>query len=568
MEGYSIHLENLADSLEKNKASSFAKYFSYLILAVNIIAFFFTVILILFSKHTAAIFDPLVQATLIVSIVGTFSFFVFRKLSATKLNFIFTVQFLFVLFYFFIAAEYTGGISNPSFAFVYLFILIAGFYALHTGALTILAAYGYAIYQEIFLNGTPADMFLAENGWSLILMFLIFALSLYLGEIYRKTLKEEVQFEKYVKDMSADKSKDEAIISNIADGIYAINMKKEIILFNKAAEKITGWTSKDAIGSPCKSVMNIKDPESVSVCEKNCPVNAVWAKGQNSFRNDMCIINKRKENIQVEGSYTPIKEGNGKITGAICVFRDITKRKELERMQSEFVSTASHEMRTPITAVSGYIELVLNQNICKIDEKAREYLGKALRTTSSMSNLIKNLLVVTKIEDRKLDIKVTNFSLEKLIKEVIDVLQKKALEGNNALKYETAPNLTIKGKKIGRSLNVRADEEQIREVLYNLVENAIKFTKDGEVKIAIDYDNEFAKVCVSDTGVGIPEGEINHLFEKFYQVDNSATRNVGGSGLGLYITRSIVESFGGKIWVESKPGTGSKFCFTVPRSVE
>ena len=237
-------------------------------------------------------------------------------------------------------------------------------------------------------------------------------------------------------------------------------------------------------------------------------------------------------------------------------------------MRSEFVSTASHELRTPITAMSGYIELVMNNNVCKIDDKAREYLTKAFNTAGAMSVLIKNLLVVTKIEDRKIEYDIINFPLKGLAEEVIEVFKNRAAKENIELKFLASPNLTIKGRAIGRSLDVRADKEQIREVLNNLVENAIKFTQNGSITISIDYDDDFAKVCVADTGVGIPEDGQKHLFEKFYQVDNSATRAVGGTGLGLYITRSIVEAFGGRIWVESAEGEGSKFYFTVPRSLD
>jgi signal transduction histidine kinase len=186
-----------------------------------------------------------------------------------------------------------------------------------------------------------------------------------------------------------------------------------------------------------------------------------------------------------------------------------------------------------------------------------------------MSKLIQNLLAVTKIEEGKLETNVTNFSVKDLVAEVIDVFAPKAKEKGITLNFQQSKDPALQGKKVvGRSLNVHADREMIREVLNNLVENAIKFTMTGGVTVSIDYDQEYATVHIEDTGMGMPSDAQKHLFEKFYRVDNTATREVGGTGLGLYITRSIVETFGGRIWVESQPKKGSKFHFTVPLALD
>lgn len=425
----------------------------------------------------------------------------------------------------------------------------------------------YILFVDLYINNQTINEFFLLDGADLFSLIFASLFFIFIGIRYRKNLIEKTKLGKYAETLSTDQSKDDAIFSNIGDGIYAVNTKRELILFNPQAEKITGWGAKDITGLPCKKILNLKNDQSISICEKSCPALEVWNTEKNVTRDDLCFLGKGKSNIKLEGTYAPIKDMKGKVTGAICVFRDVTKKKEVERMQSEFVSTASHELRTPITAISGYIELVLNKNICKVDGKAEEYLNKAFQTAGAMSELVRNLLVVTRIEDRKLEYTVTNFSLKDLVKEVIEVFDKKTKEKNNTLKHSSSPNMAIKGKVVERSLEVRADKEQIREVLNNLVENALKFTENGSVDISIEYDNDFAKVCVADTGVGIPTEAQKHLFEKFYQVDNTTTREVGGTGLGLYITRSIVEAFGGRIWIESTEGKGSKFFFTVPRAL-
>lgn len=297
---------------------------------------------------------------------------------------------------------------------------------------------------------------------------------------------------------------------------------------------------------------------------------AVWNTGENVLRDDTCFVKKRgNKKMQISSSYSPIKDKNGKLTGAICVFRDITAKKDVERLRNEFVSTASHELRTPITAMEGYLELMENEKICKLDAKAQEYAEKARNTALAMSNLVKNLLAVTKIEEGRIQTNITHFSIHDLAAEVVEAMGPAAKNRNLYLKIVESTNQKIKGEKaIGRSLNVIADREQIREVLYNLVENGLKFTVDGGVAISIAYDTDNATVEVADTGMGIPAEGQKHLFEKFYRVDNTATREVGGTGLGLFITRSIIELFGGSIWLESQVGKGTKFFFTIPRSLD
>lgn|GEM_PF-969529 len=561
-----IELISLGDLIDRDKLANFSKYFSYIILAINVLIIIGFLGALVFTKNPL-VSNDVVRIATGVSVLGIFVFFISFKVNKKEPKSNFLIQSAFVLVYFFIILELTGAVDSIFMPAIYLFLILSAFYSFLISSVVLTIAVSYFIYSDMYLKDQTIQEFMSLNGSSLAAIITVTILSILLGMKYRKNWLDKEKLEKYTKNISADKSKDEAIFSNIGDGIYAVNEKRELILFNPQAEKITGWQAKDTIGLPCKKIMNLKNDQSISICEKDCPVLQVWNTGKNITRDDLCYPGKGKKTIQLEGTYAPIKDMSDKVTGAICVFRDVTKKKEVERMRSEFVSTASHELRTPITAISGYIELVMNHDVCKVDDKASEYLGKAFNTAHAMSELIKNLLVVTKIEDGKLEYTITNFSLKDLTQEVIEVFSKKAKEKNIDLNFNPSANLAIKGKTVARSLDVRADQEQIREVLNNLVENALKFTDNGGVSVSIDYDEDFAKVCVADTGVGIPAEGQKHLFEKFYQVDNSETRAVGGTGLGLYITRSIIESFGGQIWVESTEGKGSRFFFTVPRAL-
>ncbi|MDD5693658.1 MAG: ATP-binding protein [Patescibacteria group bacterium] len=391
--------------------------------------------------------------------------------------------------------------------------------------------------------------------------------------LFLKSRKERVEL-KSLRDLksslAANESKESALLLSIADGVYMVDTERNLTMFNPAAEEMTGWTKEEAVGLKCWTVLNLKNEQDDSICQNDCPAKKVWTSGENIVRDDTCFIRHRgAKSVQVSSSYAPIRNSNGDYSGAICVFRDITEKKEVERQRNEFVSTASHELRTPITALEGYISLAENGKICQIDEKAHEYLDKAHQTALGMSDLVKNLLTITKIEDAKIQISVGDFSIHDLAGETVEVLQPFAKEKNLYLKLNEVENQEIKGEKaIGRSLNVRADREKIREVLYNLIENGLKFTTTGGVSISINYDKDFSTVTVSDTGMGISSDGQQHIFEKFYRVDNTATREAGGTGLGLFITRSLVEMSGGRIWLESQVGKGTKFYFTLPRSID
>lgn len=461
--------------------------------------------------------------------------------------------------------DYLGGALTPYIFLVYLLLAVGFMFAIGYGVAIALVAIFY-LGLSFFIH--PGGVFgYAGVLGSIVVSSVFFD---YFGRKYRAMLEQSVSLEKSNLDMSADQNKEDALLAGIADGVYVVDMERNLTMFNPAAGELTGWKETEAIGLKCWTVMNLKNDTDISVCQKDCPAMAVWNTGENVLRDDTCFVKKRgNKKIQISSSYSPIKDKNGKLTGAICVFRDITASKEVERLRNEFVSTASHELRTPITAMEGYMELIENEKICKVDDKAREYIDKARATAVGMSQLVKNLLAVTKIEEGRIQTNITHFSIHDLANEVVEAMGPAAKNKGLTLKIVEAPNQKIRGEKaIGRSLNVIADREQIREVLFNLVENGLKFTTEGEISISVGYDTDFATVEVADTGSGIPAEGQKHLFEKFYRVDNTATREVGGTGLGLFITRSIVELFGGSIWIESQVGKGTKFYFTIPRSLD
>lgn len=231
---------------------------------------------------------------------------------------------------------------------------------------------------------------------------------------------------------------------------------------------------------------------------------------------------------------------------------------EGDQMKSEFVSIASHELLTPISAIEGYLSMILDENIAgkDLDSQTKDYLSKCFASAKRLSMLVKDLLSVSRIESGKMKIEPQQLDITKAIQDTIDQLRFVAAEKKITLVFDK-PTLPF----------VWADPDRTAQVMVNLVSNAIKYNKpDGSVTVTTELDkrNHLIMIKVTDTGLGMNKEQMSHLFEKFYRVDSSATVGIIGTGLGLYITKSIIERMGGSISVESKEGKGSSFSFTVP----
>jgi len=233
----------------------------------------------------------------------------------------------------------------------------------------------------------------------------------------------------------------------------------------------------------------------------------------------------------------------------------LEKEKTLSQLKDEFVFIISHELKLPVTAVKGYLDTIFSQHGSSLNSEARELLQLTEVNSSRLNKLLDDLMDISKIEQGSLQVKLSDVSLQPLISEVlsnlfIDARKKKI-------------SLTQEGDL---ETGVKADPDRLKEVLTNLVGNAIKYTPDGgRVVVKVKKESGLAKVSVTDNGLGISEEDQKHLFEKFYRVENDQTRMVKGSGLGLFITKQLVEKMGGQIAVSSSVGQGSTFYFTLPR---
>lgn len=354
----------------------------------------------------------------------------------------------------------------------------------------------------------------------------------------------------------------EIVISTIADGVVALNQKGEVQLINPAAQKTLGWKKDDSMGLDYHSIIKLQDKQGAAVDDNHNPITQALHLGKPLERSDLTMATNSGKSFQARLSVTPVDTGGG---GVIIVFRDVTAEKAEEREQAEFVSTASHEMRTPVATIEGYLGLALNPNTAVIDDKARVFLTKAHESAQHLGRLFQDLLDVSKADDGRLRNMPTVTDLVAFCEDIISGLSTKATEKGLTISFAPLVDASMTERKLAPVYYADVDNDHLREIMNNLVENAIKYTKQGTVTVNVSGDNENCVITVKDSGIGIPREDIAHLFQKFYRVDNTDTREIGGTGLGLYLCRRLVEFIGGKIWVESEYGHGSTFSVSLPR---
>lgn len=392
----------------------------------------------------------------------------------------------------------------------------------------------------------------------------------------RKAHKLPSTASEFEASLSTEQAKSDIILSTIDDGVILIDSQNVIRSFNPAASNISGWPSDEAVGLDYRLVFKLVDDKNTPYNEELDPFKQVFAQKKPVRDNRANMLSRSKKTLSVTISVSPLLSADQTtVLGAVGVFRDVSKERGQEKRSADFVSTASHEMRTPVAAIEGYLALALNDHVATIDTKARGYLEKAHESTQHLGKLFQDLLTSTRAEDGRLSnhaiIIEMGAYIEKVAEDLRFTAEKKGLRmeyvmGTHDNVINASGSENTAGNKVIKPLYyIHADPERIREVITNLFDNAVKYTETGTVSIGLTGNEEVVQISIRDTGPGIPAEDISHLFQKFYRVDSSATRTIGGTGLGLFICRKIVELYSGRIWVESKLGEGSNFFINLPR---
>ena len=454
----------------------------------------------------------------------------------------------------------TGGLDSPFYSFWLLAIVAAGIFGRNEIIVILSLTLVYYAF-ELFHQGWNAP-YVTDHLIQLGITVAASALGAWVLNRSSKASSATSKLERLSGQLTTEQLKAEAIMSSIGEGVMVIDSARRIQLFNKAAQNLTGWDESSAQSIDYNLVLQLKTADDRPLTDLNDPFAEAWKKGREIVRDNLVMTTRSGHKIQLNISVSPIFDANAHPTGAIALFRDISKEKEVERQKDEFVSTASHEMRTPVAAIEGYISLAMNANVATIDDRAKKYLDKAHDTIQHLGELFRDLLSVTKAEEGQLGGRVEAVNQGQLLQSAVDDMQFTVQKKGLTLVYQIGGQ---SGKAIAPLYYVAANPERLREVIMNLIDNAVKYTAEGGIKVTLEGNEKEVTVGISDTGAGIAPEDAGHLFQKFYRIDNSATRTIGGTGLGLYLCRRLIESFNGRIWVESKPGEGSTFKFTLPR---
>ncbi len=387
----------------------------------------------------------------------------------------------------------------------------------------------------------------------------------------RETLEEKVL--ERTKDLKQTRARDEAILASIGDGLVVVDKEGKIVYVNKAFENLLGWRKEEVVGKSMVEVVPREDEKGLVVPFAERILSIVLSHKTTTTTTTTTTwyyTRKDKSRIPVSTIITPVVLG-GKIIGAVETFRDITKEKEVEKTKEkqlrheieietkvkDFISMASHQLLTPLTLIKGYISMLISGKLGKIDEEARKYLEESLQGGERMSSLVKSLLTTSRIESGNIKIVETNFDLDEVMRSVAVELKPK-LEGKKL-------DLELPSPK---KLMVFADKEQTREALMNVLDNAIKYTEIGVIIITESQTDSMGIVSIKDSGIGINQKDLPHIFEKFYSSENWLQKQSESHGLGLYIAKLLLTLMDATIEAESKIGEGSVFTISLPRALK
>ena len=363
-----------------------------------------------------------------------------------------------------------------------------------------------------------------------------------IGELALTLNKMAQDLEDKIKEIRQQNQELAAIFNSMIEGIIVVDKTSRIVSINPAIEKIFGVSKEDAQGkSFLETIRNNEISEIINKVLSNGKVLSV----------EITLVLPVQRIFEVNA--TPIFE-NDMVSGCLAVIHDITEIRRLETVRRDFVANVSHELKTPLTSIKGFVETLLEG---ALDDKKnnRNFLTIIQNHAERLNSLVNDLLSLSNLESKDMPLEIGEVNLAHVVDEVIlgfgSQLKKNNVEITNGL----APNIMAK-----------ADKDKIRQVFTNLIDNAIKFNKkNGLVSIHAEELNGKIKITIEDYGVGIPEKDIPRIFERFYRVDKARSRELGGTGLGLSIVKHIVELHGGSVGVKSTEGLGSKFFFTLPK---
>ncbi|HOV78461.1 MAG TPA: ATP-binding protein [Bacillota bacterium] len=351
------------------------------------------------------------------------------------------------------------------------------------------------------------------------------------------------QLRNTIEDVMLERNRTQAVLSGMSEGVIALDIWGRVVFINQVAEELFRITMAASRGKNILRVIRNYDLEKIlnHALETGC-----------STKKHVQIFTPEPRVFQVH--VTPLRNAGNDRGGVVALLKDITERKMLEEMRSEFVANVSHELRTPLTSIKGFAETLIDGAL-EDPQVTRHFLEIINTETDRLSRLIDELLNLSRIESGKALPNLQSLKIRELVDKAVAILQPRAKKKNIAIELDIPDNLPM----------VQADSDMINQVLINLIENAVSYTQPGGlVNIRASVYEDQIRVEVQDNGIGIPPENLSRIFERFYRVDKARSRELGGTGLGLSIVKHIIEAHHGRVEVESKAGAGSTFSFNLP----
>lgn len=343
-----------------------------------------------------------------------------------------------------------------------------------------------------------------------------------------------------------EKSRLKTILNSIIDGVLVINKNGELVLLNPAAMKYTGCDSV-LIGEVILDHLHPKITENI----KRIIESEVFE--DKSYSTEIEL--KPNRELYVEVTCSPVPHPDGTLAGVVVVINNITELKKIELIKSQFVSMVAHELKAPLAAVLGFINLMIDDNIQLSEEQRKDYLNRSGKRLKSLVDMVNDLLDISRMEIKTKQRELMDVNLIEVINSILEIMEIE-VRGKNILLTFNHPN------KIS---SIYADHNELTRLFTNIISNAIKYNKqNGKIRISIYEDSDYIVTEIEDTGIGLKPEDKEKLFQEFFRVKNEYTRNISGTGLGLSIVKRIVDSYAGKIEVQSKFGEGTLFKVYLP----
>ncbi len=418
----------------------------------------------------------------------------------------------------------------------------------------LIPAWGVVFFVGMFrLLGEHAGFYGTEFGTSLFTMATILLLGVLMLVGARSLNRSEARRLLTEGKLLESEHRGQSVLASLGEGVVTVDASGVITSVNPAVERMTGWAPDEVIGRHYEKAFPLSDRAGNPQPQEEQLLDRAMATRELAVSRgyDTTLTTKSGEHVPVAITASPIFDEHGRVIGGVDVLRDVSHEREVDIMKSSLISTVSHELRTPLTMITGFSELLLNRPLDP--GRAKEAAGQIHESALRLDRLVEDLLSVSRIDSGSLVVRREHLDLPELVQEL-------------AATFTSERPIEL---ELDTDAAVIADRDMVHRILTNLVSNAVKYSPGGgPVRIAVSQGGASAVISVTDSGIGMSADERSRLFEKFFRADRPEVRNARGTGLGLYITRNLVELQGGTIAVDSTPGEGTTFTFTLPMAKE